>query len=238
VSIIALPGGVLRLACNRDELWTRPAAMPPRLMQFGARQAVLPIDPQSNGTWVAENDAGLMCAVLNARRGWVSNRAPLSLRSRGEIIPSLLHCSTITEAIEAAGGLEATRHGPFRLLMIDRSGGAEILSDGRRVARRSWSLEWLPLMFTSSGLGDELVESPRRELFDHMVTFGECSRESQDAFHRHAWPDRQYLSVCMRRNDAGTRSYTVIETWGDAASIRYRAGAPDGAAVQPEPVHI
>src|SRR5437762_13943150 len=69
VSIISPGDGVLRLACNRDELWSRPDALPPRLMHFGQRQAALPIDPQSGGTWMAVNDAGLTCAILNARRG-------------------------------------------------------------------------------------------------------------------------------------------------------------------------
>ena len=93
-------------------------------------------------------------------------------------------------------------------------------------------------MFTSSGLGDELVESPRRELFDRMITFGECSRQRQDEFHRHSWPDRPYLSVCMRRTDAATRSYTVIETWPGGASMRHHGGAPDELPLLRDPILV
>ena len=94
------------------------------------------------------------------------------------------------------------------------------------------------MMLTSSGLGDELVEAPRRELFDAMLSFGECSRQRQDEFHRHSWGDRTYLSVCMRRTDAATTSYTVVETWLGGASLRYHAGAPDELFLEREHVPV
>jgi len=78
-------------------------------------------------------------------------------------------------------------------------------------------------MLTSSGLGDELVAPPRRVLFDRMITFGEQTPEAQDTFHRHAWPDRGYLSVRMRRTDARTVSYTVVELLPQGRSMHYHA---------------
>ena len=52
-------------------------------------------------------------------------------------------------------------------------------------------------------------------------------RAQQDAYHRHFWPDRRHLSVCMRRPDARTVSYTLVEHDGDAVRMLYHAGPPD-----------
>jgi hypothetical protein len=229
VSIIAQPNERLRLACNRDELLTRGIALPPRKMSFGGRTALLPIDAESGGTWIAANDAGLLFVLLNAQRSNPSNRLPRC--SRGTIIPMMLHHTSIDSVFEASQSIDTTQFGPFRLLAawID-GGGVEIHSDGGRIFRERWSLDALPRMRTSSSLGDELVRQPRQRLFNHMVAIGEPSAEAQDSFHRHSWPDRNHLSVCMRRGDARTVSNTVIELSRDRAAFRYHAGPPDVAA--------
>jgi hypothetical protein len=96
------------------------------------------------------------------------------------------------------------------------------MSDGRRVMRRRVLPERLPFMLTSSGLGDELVAPPRRRACSNrMIPFGEQTPQAQDAFHRHAWPDRGYLSVRMRRTDARTVSYTVVELLPQGRSMHY-----------------
>ena len=61
----AARGKGIRLACNRDELRTRPAALPPIIRTFGNRKAIMPVDPISNGTWIAVNDAGIAATLLN-----------------------------------------------------------------------------------------------------------------------------------------------------------------------------
>src|SRR5688572_26484109 len=100
VSVIALPGvdGGFRLACNRDELLTRPAALPPEVRMFRERRGAMPIDPTSGGTWIAVNDAGLAVALLNVNR-----RGPQKFSdrtSRGRIIPSLLHCDSADDTVD------------------------------------------------------------------------------------------------------------------------------------------
>jgi hypothetical protein len=84
-------------------------------------------------------------------------------------------------------------------------------------------------MFTSSGLGDALVEAPRRALFDEWFVGVKLENqlERQDAFHRHQWPDRPELSVCMSRIDARTVSYTVVDLEADRATMTYYPDAPD-----------
>jgi hypothetical protein len=84
-----------------------------------------------------------------------------------------------------------------------------------------------PLLFTSSGLGDAVVDRPRRALFREWFTPSTDWRERQDSFHRHSWPDRTQLSVCIRRADARTVSCTVIELLSASARLTYYPQAPD-----------
>jgi hypothetical protein len=60
LTIVPLGGGRTRLAFNRDEQRTRPAALPPQTRRYGGRTAVLPVDPVSDGTWIALSDVGLV----------------------------------------------------------------------------------------------------------------------------------------------------------------------------------
>ena len=88
-----------------------------------------------------------------------------------------------------------------------------------------------PLLFTSSGLGDHLVEGVRRELFDAFFQGPAGEWEAaQDAFHRHRWPGRGHLSVNMKRPDARTVSHAVIDVDGVRVRFRYHPAAPDEPA--------
>jgi hypothetical protein len=226
----------IRLACNRDEQRSRPAALSPQVRRFGGRRAILPIDPVSGGTWVGVSDAGLAFVLLNVndhdRRPLASVPAPASpflscKRSRGTIIPGLLQCETLSDAVQQALTVDPAEYEPFRLVLADCSEIAEIRTTGgglEMVGRRRLIV---PALFTSSGLGDHRVESPRGQRFYRC--FGEPYfwLEQQDAFHRHRWPERPELSVCMSRADARTVSYTVVEVWPDVVAMTYWPDAPD-----------
>src|SRR5439155_17977933 len=84
-----------------------------------------------------------------------------------------------------------------------------------------------PLLFTSSGLGDGLVDPPRRVLFEEWFVPGANWREIQDAYHRHSWPDRSHLSVCMRRPEARTVSCTIVDLDHTRVAMTYLPDAPD-----------
>jgi hypothetical protein len=230
------------LAFNRDESRSRPAAFPPQRRRYGNRSAILPVDSISDGTWVAVNDAGLVLALLNVNSP-VNEAALQTLltqrgrRSRGAIIPALLSCSTLDEALARMAELSATDYAPFQLVLFGSRDFAEVRSDGKRLWRKRPVPLSGPLLWTSSGLGDHLVEGLRRQLFEAYFTRPDDRAAQQDAFHQHRWPDQPHLSVCMRRADACTVSYTVIELDESAALMMYFPGAPDQPA-QPEMARI
>ena len=87
-----------------------------------------------------------------------------------------------------------------------------------------------PQLFTSSGLGDQAVEGPRRQLFGEFFDRPGDRLAQQEAFHRHRWPDRPHLSVCMDRQDARTVSHTVVFLSPDRITLAYHSDAPDRPA--------
>jgi len=96
----------------------------------------------------------------------------------------------------------------------------------------------IPHFFTSSGLGDSVVDGPRRELFGEMFPLDGDWEAAQRAFHRHSWADRPNLSVCMRRPDAATVSCTTVEVCAEHVSLAYTPGPPDRCDPMPAVILI
>jgi hypothetical protein len=227
---------VVRLVCSRDERCNRAAAVPPRQLFFGDRRAVMPVDPVSGGTWIAVNDAGLVMTLLNHHPPSSQGRYPPEPVSRGRIIPSLLHHKNLHDALEEALAIPPGEHQPFRLLMLDAASCCQITSNGHLLRTSRWPLCRRPLMWSSSSLGDHLVEQPRRGLFQEMVRPDSASVASQDAFHAHIWPGREHLSVRMSRQDARTVSLTTIELGLRTARMRYVPWQDPSSQAQGEPL--
>lgn len=210
----AAPGGpaMTRIVSNRDEQRTRAAELPPRKIAIGVRSAAMPIDSGAGGTWIAATDAGLAFCLLNvnpspgaARGAWVGRG------SRGHIIPALADSADVREAAHRLGAMDAGSTAPFKLLIADEALLVVARSDGAKIVTSPARAIEGPVMHTSSGLGDELVQSPRRELFEACFATGRDVFDQQRAFHLHAWPDAGHLSVAMSRADARTVSRTVID---------------------------
>lgn len=230
-----------RIACNRDEARTRPPARPPRLALLrrseghGRMLAAYPLDPLGGGTWVGLNERGIAMVLLNVNDPVRSIHSVRLVESRGRIIPSLLGAATLAAAEGQALALDPSRFEPFRLVMTDGTGVIVVRSDGAALTVAREILRERPLLFTSSGLGDERVEEPRRALFERFFPTQEHRATrliaSQDAFHRHSWPEAPGISVCMRRPEAATVSFTVLEMSAMESSFAYREGPPDVRSV-------
>jgi len=218
----------IRMACNRDELRCRPAALGPLVRQFGKRQAIMPVDPVSDGTWIAINDAGLAATLLNVNLSRADGEMEGSRTlSRGTLIPRLMGCSTLSEAQALNEAIDPQRYPPFRLVLMDDRQIAEFYSDGKTMRHKQEKVGDRPHLLTSSGLGDALVEGPRRELFEQLFTQDGDWKTVQEAFHRHSWPNRKHLSVCMERDDARTVSHTIIDIEPQRVVLTYFPDAPD-----------
>jgi hypothetical protein len=226
VTIVPLEDG-FRLRCNRDERRDRPEALAPLCREFEDRSIIYPEDPVGGGTWIGVNDAGLAAALLNrtlldqrpARATTVHGAH--TLRSRGVIIPQLLLSATLADAVDRMGALKASDFARFRLVLVQDTATAIVSSDGSTLTISCADLDE-PNMFTSSSLGDAVVEGPRRQLFVELFAGDESSwLRAQRRFHHHRWPSRPDVSVRMERYDARTVSQTVVDVRSTAVQLRY-----------------
>jgi Transport and Golgi organisation 2 len=221
VTVMPSRSGV-RIACNRDELRLRPQALPPQVRRCGDRQAVFPIDPVSSGTWIAATNAGLCYVLLNVNEAEPPRRSSTpTCRSRGEIIRMLCCADDLDAALLGAASFEFAQFAPFRLVLLDVQRHAELYWNGREARFRSPSTIERPLLFTSSGLGDAIVESPRRALFESCFQTTSSRRARQLKFHRHTWPGGEDRSVWMTRSDALTVNLTIVDIIGKRVRMAY-----------------
>jgi hypothetical protein len=224
VTVVPFADDGFRVMCNRDERRTRPAARAPRVYRTGDFDAIFPRDPAGGGTWIGANTAGLAVAVLNRNDNACVPHTPRELQSRGGIAVTLFACGSIDAVLDAASRLSANRYAPFRLLALRDHRAALVSSNGATLEIAELAFE-VPLLLTSSSLGDERVEGPRRALFEQLVmSSGDGWLGGQMRFHGHQWPDRPAASVLMERNDAITVSRSAMDV--TQRSVRFRYEAP------------
>jgi hypothetical protein len=236
VSVVPVGDG-FRLMCNRDELTTRPLARPPRRTTIHGVGAMFPVDPESGGTWVAANDAGLVLALLNrvsrcrkprirAEARHVHDDRPV-VRTRGEIVPRLIGCRDLTHVGETLHALNLGVYKPFCLVAVHWHEMLTATGDGPRLRVATACLN-RAFAFTSSSLGDADAERLRLPLFQTLVVRARNPLSGQRRFHDHQWPACPAFSVRMRRADARTVSQTIVNVQGGVASLRYEPLPIDG----------
>lgn len=223
VSIVPRSGG-FRFACNRDELLSRPAALPPVRRPFGGVPVWHPLDPQGAGTWIAANGHGLVVALLNRQQQFdppdPSETGTAGKRSRGQIVLGLAGASGIEPLRSALGAIEPSHYPAFSLVAVVHSEVIVVTSNGQRLSIDDLHLS-TPLVFTSSSLSDSEAERRRLPLFDALVLRSGDALAGQQVFHDHRWPDCSEFSVRMRRADARTVSRTVVDVIGREVSLVY-----------------
>lgn len=227
VTVVPHERGV-RLVCNRDEQRTRPTALSPRVYDLGERRAVFPVDPRGGGTWVGVNDIGLAAALLNVQRTAPAIDDDQPKQSRGLVVRELLRSRSLTDAAATVTGLNPHALEPFRVVILHENGVAVVAADETASMRCTRLLLDRPLLFTSSSLGQMLVEPPRQRLFDRMVVRNRNGwLEGQARFHDHQWRRRPEISVRMERRDALTVSRTTIDITNDTRQLSYEALGAD-----------
>lgn len=218
-----------RAVFNRDEQRARGRGLPPREVMLGRVRAVMPTDPKSGGSWIGINDRGLAACVLNGNPdvGGAHAERWAGRASRGVIVPRLLECATMEQALELAGEIEAREFPAFCAVCFDTERVCAIVSDGQELRVDEPSVLTRAYMRTSSGLGDALVEGPRRAIFEDLLGGDGADRDRQDRLHAHQWRGREHLSVLMSREDARTVSRTIVELTESRATMRYEALGDD-----------
>jgi hypothetical protein len=223
VTWTAFAGGY-HLLSNRDELRTRPPALPPRIIARDGLRFIAPIDPLGGGTWAGVNTAGVAMCLLN--RYDVPYDIECSYASRGQLVLHALSCTTRSQAIAAAKSLDLNAYPPFVLLALDPHNPSGLLAwDGHHA-----TIEWdatgrCPLV--SSGTDPAAVTEHRRRRLLHF-TRGQPdpSGEALYALHCDGADSPTPYTPHMARAEAGTVSFSWITVTPERVEYRYLPHAP------------
>ena len=231
---------LMRIVFNRDESRHRPPATPPEYRDYKGCTCMMPIDPVSDGTWIAANQHGVIIFLLNHYPRAMSTEDSATNHpqettsiSRGTISPQLIHAKSVEQAYWILNDFEVSEYASFRLVAVDARTLLEYTHGEGNPAIHRDDNPAFPRLYVSSGLGDILVEGPRRDLFEETFREDDDPIVLQRRFQRHAWPNAPHLSVCMRRQDARTVSQTIVDLHSDGVDMFYRPDAPD----QEAPLH-
>ena len=205
---------------NRDERQSRDLARPPQV--FG--NAIYPLEPGGEGTWISVNTTGITLALLNKN---LSGGMYLKSRSRAEVIPALASSEALPEIQRRLLELGCKGMLPFRLFAIS--------PNEREVCEWRWmdskltsqTHDWKPLHWYSSGMSDE--EAERRRGAAVQVAWKQPDAGSVEwlrALHRSHEPKRGAFSLCVHRDDASTVSYSEILVDNNRVEFRYASGSP------------
>ena len=210
---------------NRDELFSRPRALPPKVFVKGAMEMVYPREP-SGGTWIACNNQGNLLALLNWN-GSLSHNLGEKRRTRGLVIRELAGEPDLPATDSAFRRMNLHGVFPFRLIGVFRS--EKIVNEWRwdGTVKQLLRLPWARKHWFSSSLSDSLAEKERRRACEAVA--GEPAAGSNDwirRLHRSHVPGPGPFSVCVHRQDAATVSYTEVRCSRTQISMDYLDGNP------------
>jgi len=210
---------------NRDELLTRPVALPPKRFQRGGMEMAYPSE-SSGGTWIACNDRGNLLALLN----WNASGSPRlgeKRKTRGLVIAELIGEPDLPAADSHFQQMNLDGLFPFRLVGVFRS--ERVVNEWRwdGTAKQFLRLSWARNHWFSSSLSDSLAEEERGRVCEAVA--------GEPAGGRHGWLRRLHrshvprpgpFSVCVHRQDAATVSYTEVRCGATQISMDYLGGNP------------
>lgn len=205
----------LLVTMSRDEARTRPPELPPMPHQAAGLHWEGPIDPPSGGTWFGANEAGLVGCLLN---GYVAEdfevmAAGIIKASRGLVIPALMACRTVREALdylESPAGQALTGDClSFRLVLADRERSIEYqwLVHGEASCLELPG-EWV--MRSSSFWNQDAVIAYREERFREWLAAGAGFRGDLPGLHLQREPGWEEWAVLMDRDFSSTRSISQV----------------------------
>ncbi len=207
---------------NRDERHHRAEAHPPAYQP--QLNAIMPLDPESGGTWIAVHRSGLVLCLLNNYQAEPCTAHPSSLVSRGHIIPHILEHARKSEIMRCLNKLDLSRFQGFRLCTFSRDPLSvnvhTYLWNGRVLTKEEPTQP-----ITSSALtAGETIQS-RTQLWKRWSAEKTVDLALHLKYHSSHLPQKGGLSVCMHRNDAHTHSLSRIDV-GDRIGFSYLPGSP------------
>lgn len=212
------------LLFNRDERLTRPNAHPPTRQTVDGVRILAPLDRAAGGTWIGVNQYGVTATLLNRYDDAPVDPAAGSV-SRGILLLSLLAARSARATLAGAAAMPLGAFQPFTIAAFDHGRRAWLADWNGRTLEPS-TIEEAGLVRTSSGRDQREAERRRSAVLVTMARGTRVSGALLGAFHRSHHPERGPFSVCMHRDEAETRSLTMVRVGRHHASMWYWHGAP------------
>ncbi len=211
---------------NRDELRTRPPAMPPALADVRPFRYVAPIDGRAGGSWLAANERGLAVGVLNFYDGQAAP-PPAQSRSRGRLVVDQMAHTDVETLRREIRTTDLARYPAFILFALDPAQSVLFHWNGRDLREEAPAEPHRPL--TTSSFDTPNVVSARRARYAALVGAGEPTADALARFHRDRDARGGAYSVWMERDDARTVSFSRLLVDDRAVTFCYNeSGSPVG----------
>lgn len=223
LTIVPTEGGYLA-AMNRDELRSRPIALPHLVIAYGCTRFVSPREV-SGGTWISCDERGDLLALLN----WNIDRKPAKPAepiSRGTIIPRLMATAEAASFEGEIRKLALERYAPFRLVAVslERRAISETRWNGAFLERLTSS--WTRAHWFSSSVSDKNAAQRRGTTCEASAKEWPTGISWLRRLHRSHAPTAGAFSICVHRPDAATVSYSEVGVNQDQVAMRYLGGNP------------
>ena len=236
LSILRLREGY-SLMFNRDESPLREAARAVAGLSddAGQVQALYPLDPPSQGSFVGVNRAGVAFGLLNQHPS--AYQRPAQTQSRGRLIPLALAAPTAIAGLERVAALDLSMTPPFLLVGVDEASAPMSLRwDGRELQRRLHEDGAFQTSSSSVQAADALTY--RRRGFDRLLETLDGQDDAvtlaaQEAYHFSQTPQPGALAVWMQREDAESVSFSHVLVLPTRAILRHQCRADREARLEP-----
>jgi len=212
------------LTSNRDEKVFRPA-IAPMIYDTGGVQICYPKDSLAGGSWIAMNNMGRICCLLNGAIEAHEKQAFHTI-SRGEIPIELATSHLEPQEYFIRKDLSCVE--PFTLISIDQNRSrdnsfSEFIWDGKEKHFRGLDYN-KPYIWSSATLYTMKNRELRKEWFNRFLldTVDKISDKNVLAFHSGTHSKNKAINVVMER-DGGlkTVSITQVISNGDSLSMKY-----------------
>jgi hypothetical protein len=210
---------------NRDERLTREPGLPPAVHLAGATRYLAPIDGDFGGTWIGVNEHGVTTCLLNRYDDTPYDPGP-SRVSRGLLLAELLEHPSPAAVAERLDTIDLSPYQPFTIGVAAREAPLTLFDWNGQAIARSGAQAAGPVR-TSSGRDQAEAERMRALTWESMRAGEPDITEAMlIRLHRSHAPQQGPFSVCMHREEAATRSLTIVTVDHSTARMDYFAGAP------------
>lgn len=212
------------LTSNRDEKVFRPA-IAPAIYETGDVRICYPKDSKAGGSWIAMNNRGRVCCLLNGAFE-AHQKQDFHTLSRGEIPLEL--ASSLLEAQEYFIGKDLSGVQPFTLVTIDLDISqikdfSEFIWDGDTKHFRELDHK-KPYIWSSVTLYSKENRNLRKEWFNRFLLNAADAISSEKVFEFHSGThttDREINVVMEREGGLQTLSITQIVPDGNHLTMKY-----------------